>query len=142
MNAIKMVSCAVVASVVGLAGCQGGPSGSARGEGASVKAPKMANGEQPIVQTGITEADRAFAASKEPLTSDGARLYVNGMGCPLCASALDLQLKRVQGVDAATVDLSKGQVDVALSGKSRPSPQRLADAVADAGFTLVKVEPR
>jgi copper chaperone CopZ len=101
---------------------------------------KAAPVEKPIVQQGITAADLAKVESTEPITADAATLWVNGLGCPLCATAIDLQLKRVPGVASAKVDLSVGRVDVMLTGKTRPSPARLRDAVKDAGFTLVKID--
>lgn len=89
-----------------------------------------------------TESDTAFIKSTEPLPAGSALLWVNGLGCPLCATNVDKQLVRVEGVQSVSVDMSNGTVLLGLSGKSRPSPARLADAVADAGFTLVKVETR
>ncbi len=90
----------------------------------------------------VTDADRALAASKEPITADSAVLWVNGLGCPQCATNIDLQLERVVGVKTTNVDLSNGKVTVGLAGNNRPSPARLGKAVADAGFTLVKVEAK
>lgn len=95
--------------------------------------------ENAIVHT-VTDEDRALAASKEPITADSAILWVNGLGCPQCATNIDLQLERVIGVKSTNVDLSNGKVTVGLAGNNRPSPARLGKAVHDAGFTLVKVE--
>lgn len=78
----------------------------------------------------------------EPLDAPAATLWVNGLGCPLCATNIDAQLKRVKGIEQATVNLGAGTVAITMPGKTRPSPQRLADAVADAGFTLVRIEPK
>jgi copper chaperone CopZ len=89
-----------------------------------------------------TAADIAMTKSTEPLSTTVATLYVNGMGCPLCATNIDLQLERVKGVQTVNVDLGVGKVDLTLGGKERPSPARLARAVEDAGFTLVKIETR
>ena len=90
-----------------------------------------------------TEADLATTRGKHSIASDNATLWVNGLGCPLCASNIDKQLIRVSGVSKVNVDLSDGRVDLAFkSGSTHPSPARLADAVADAGFTLVKVEEK
>lgn len=90
----------------------------------------------------VSDADVAATLSTQPLTGSMATLYVNGLGCPLCATNIDLQLKRVKGVEVTKVDLSTGKVDLAMVGPSKPSPKRLHDAVADAGFTLVKIESR
>lgn len=89
----------------------------------------------------VSAADIASAKSTAPIAGDRATLYVNGLGCPLCASNIDRQLERVKGVDTVAVDLSVGKVDIAFKpGAERPSPARLGEAVEDAGFTLVKVE--
>ncbi len=97
--------------------------------------------ENPINHV-ATEADLAATRSKEPLKGEAATLWVNGLGCPLCATNIDMQLHRVKGIANTNVDLSTGKVDLVFVGADRPSPQRLADAVADAGFTLVKIETR
>jgi copper chaperone CopZ len=95
--------------------------------------------ENAIVHT-VSDEDRALAASKDALPEGPTVLWVNGLGCPQCASNIDLQLKRVRGVRDVRVDLSVGKVTLNVAGASRPSPARLGDAVADAGFTLVKIE--
>jgi copper chaperone CopZ len=89
-----------------------------------------------------TAAERAAAHSRDPLTGDTAVLYVNGLGCPLCATNIDKQLMRLPGVSGVQVDLSDGKVTLAMGGKERPSPHQISEAVEDAGFTLVKVEQR
>jgi copper chaperone CopZ len=89
-----------------------------------------------------TGADIAAAHSDTPLTADTAVLYVNGLGCPLCATNVDKQLVRLAGVKRADVDLSAGVVTIGLAGEDRPSPAALAAAVEDAGFTLVRIETR
>ncbi len=96
---------------------------------------------EPVVHE-VTESDRALAASKAPLEAEEVVLYVNGMGCPLCATNIDLQLERVPGVRGVKTDLSAGTVRVTLGGAKRPSPAALGEAIEDAGFTLVKVVPR
>ncbi len=78
----------------------------------------------------------------EPVTSDTVWLGVDGMGCPMCASGVDLVLQGVQGVERAEVDLGKSGVLVTLTGDDRPSKRRLAQAVHDSGFTLTTIEPR
>lgn len=87
----------------------------------------------------VTEQDKAFAASSESIKADTALLYVNGMGCPLCASNIDLQLMKVRGVKHVNVDLGVGTAHIEFVSDSRPSPAMLGHAVEDAGFTLVKI---
>ena len=115
------------------AGCSTGGSGSAAAE------PQY---EEGAVVHQTAQADLDQLKSKEPLSASRADLWVNGMGCPLCATNIDMQLKRVKGVSEAKVDLGAGKVSIELAGENKPSPARLADAVADAGFTLVKIESR
>lgn len=95
--------------------------------------------EKPINHI-VTDEDKAAAKSKTAITTDGALLWVNGLGCPLCASNIDRQLKRVRGVKAINVDLGVGVVKLNLVQGRQPSPYTLGEAVEDAGFTLVKVE--
>jgi copper chaperone CopZ len=96
----------------------------------------------PIVHA-VSPEDAAAVRSEAPLRADRVVLWVNGLGCPLCASNIDKQLARVDGVQAIAVDLSQGKVTLTLKpGAAHPSPARLSDAVEDAGFTLVKVEVR
>ena len=90
----------------------------------------------------VTPADEAATHSREPVTGREAVLYVNGLGCPLCATNIDRQLERLPGVAGVQVDLSVGKVTLAFEGDRRPSPHQISEAVEDAGFTLVKVEER
>lgn len=96
-------------------------------------------GEQYVEYT-VTDADKAAVKSKNPLTTNEAVLVVNGLGCPQCASNVDIQLVRLPGVDRADVDLSMGTVTITMSGKDRPTPNQINEAVLDAGFTLVRVQ--
>lgn len=115
-------------SVVSISGCSGGR---AAGE------PQY---EEGAVIHQATAADLEAVKSKEPLAANQALLYVNGLGCPLCATNVDVQLKRIKGITDAKVDLGAGTVLIDMPGQTKPSPKRLADAVEDAGFTLVKIE--
>ncbi len=94
-------------------------------------------------EDGIQEAaDGVEVVSTTPIESQTATLVVHGMGCPLCASNVDLQLARVKGVEKVSVDMSSGRVEVALAEapKSRPSRAALTQAIKDSGFTLVRIE--
>lgn len=97
--------------------------------------------EKPITHS-VTPDDLALVQSKQPLSTSAATLYVNGLGCPLCASNLDKQLVRVRGLNVENIDLSVGKVNVTFTGDKRPAPFNLAHAVEDAGFTLVKIESK
>lgn len=126
MNQVLWISIALVAGV--MSGC-----------GAN-----KANGteENAVVHTATPE-QRAAAKDTTPIAADKVTLFVNGLGCPQCATNIDLQLKRIRGIDTAYVDLGSGTVLLDLRpGGTHPSPARLASAVEDAGFTLVKIEAR
>ncbi len=112
-------------SLFGILGCQ--------------SAQKM---EENVINHEVTVEERRAASSTTPIEASSVVLYVNGMGCPLCASNIDRQLKMVGGVARVGVDLSIGRVEVQLKDSGRPSPYMLGEAVRDAGFTLVKVETR
>lgn len=87
-----------------------------------------------------TEADAAALLDKRQITTEWATLYVNGLGCPQCASNIDLTLAKVEGVKWIYVDLGHGVVQLQFEGNGqRPSPFKLMDKVTDAGFTLVKI---
>jgi copper chaperone CopZ len=89
-----------------------------------------------------TASERVAATSREPIRADHVTLYVNGLSCPLCATNVDRQLERLPGVGNVNVDFSSGEITLTLSGERRPSPHQIGEAVADAGFTLVKLETR
>lgn len=95
--------------------------------------------ENAIIHT-VTPEDVAATRSKAPIQAESVVLWVNGLGCPQCASNIDKQLLRMTGVKSVYVDLSNGKVTMDLRPQARPSPYRLSEAVADAGFTLVKIE--
>ena len=111
-------------------GCSSGPASSGEhGE------------ESAVVHTG-TPADLDRVRSTKPIVEREVVLYVNGLGCPLCARNIDLQLTRAPGVTDVRTDLSLGTITLSLDGKSKPTPAKFEHAVEDAGFTLVKIETR
>ncbi len=120
-----------------------------RGAAALIAAAALAGGcasggageyEENAIVHQVSKEDEAFAKSKTPIDASRVTLWVNGLGCPLCATNIDRQIERVKGVQAIAVDLSSGRVGVDLRPGARPSPWDFWDAVDAAGFTLVKVE--
>ena len=98
--------------------------------------------QHPVVHE-VSDADKETAHGTAPIAADSVVLWVNGLGCPLCATNIDKQLERVKGVGSVSVDLSNGKVQLGFKpGAVHPSPAVLGEAVEDAGFTLVKVENR
>ncbi len=80
------------------------------------------------------------AGDDQPIKTDTATLHVKGMSCPLCASGIDKQLRRLPGVSRVTSDLGSGKVKVTLVGEQRPTARQLSQAVEDSGFTLDRIE--
>ncbi len=85
-----------------------------------------------------TLGDGAADAS-ETWIQDQAEMVVYGLSCPLCATNLDGQLERIEGVQRAEIDLDSGRVTVTLAPDAQVSSTTLRQAVADAGFTVQSI---
>jgi copper chaperone CopZ len=136
-----VVTIAAFVTVVG--GCGGGVQVARPADVPAVDmsgAVKVEQGGEMVWQHAPTEADSAALLDKKPIDTRWATLYVNGLGCPQCATNIDLTLAKTGGVSWMYVDLGHGVVQMQLdqAGK-RPSPFELKNKVADAGFTLVKI---
>ncbi|MBL0871571.1 MAG: heavy-metal-associated domain-containing protein [Phycisphaerales bacterium] len=128
----------VAVSVVGLmvlGGCAGSRAGGSGGGGSVAGNPD----ENAVMHT-VTAADLASAKGSTPVASKDVVLWINGMGCPQCVTNVDLQLERIDGAKDVRVDLANGKVAVRFEKEPRPTPDRIAKAVSDAGLTLVKIE--
>lgn len=91
-------------------------------------------------QSGQTTAPAQSAAAA---TADAPKaiLHVKGMSCPLCAHAIDVQLRRLPGVTQVKIDLGSGQVTASLAQGARPTDDQFAQAIRDSGFTLDRIVP-
>jgi copper chaperone CopZ len=69
-----------------------------------------------------------------------ATLWINGMACPQCSYNVDLQLKKVDGVQRVKVDMLTGKVTAYLSPTAPPTREQLTDAIDNTTFTLVRLE--
>lgn len=78
--------------------------------------------------------------SKRDKIQPDVTLIAHGMSCPLCATNLDKQMLKIEGVNEVFVDLSTGEIIVDVDEQNRPSNETLADAVRESGFTLVSVQ--
>ncbi len=114
-------------------GCAGQRTAASGGE--SVTAPTATTAT-------AVEGTRIPVDSTQPIEADAVTLAVKGLSCPQCASNIDRTLKRIDGVRFIEVDLAAGEVNLALGGKMRPSPARLSQAVAEAGFSIDSVVAR
>src|SRR5580765_6642807 len=77
-----------------------------------------------------------------PIDGEGADIDVAGLGCPQCATNVDLQLLHVPGVAKVEVDLGLGQIDVTFGNGRHPSRRALAQAVVDSGFTVLMIDAK
>lgn len=66
-------------------------------------------------------------------------LWIEGMGCPMCATNVEYELEELGGVADARINLKLGTAYVTLAGATRPTREELATAVADSGLTLSKI---
>ena len=69
-----------------------------------------------------------------------ATMWVHGMGCPQCSYNVDLQLKKVAGVEDVKVDMSSGRVQAFLSPGNLPTREQLTKAIEQTTFTLVRLD--
>ncbi len=93
------------------------------------------------VLMGAAQAARAETKDTAPPDEKPAVwLYAQGLSCPLCAHNLEAQLKRVPGVARVVIDLGEGRAAVWFKPGAAPTDKRLAQAVADSGFTFLRQE--
>lgn len=76
---------------------------------------------------------------EDPIPARSVDISALGLSCPLCAHNLDKQLKMIEGVTSADVDLSTGQVRVAFAETACVTPQQLITSVKDAGFSVSRI---
>ena len=89
-----------------------------------------------------TDAHAAAGDMNAPIEASGAVIAVRGLSCPKCATGLDQQLAKIDGVRKVNVDLSSGDITVDFDLHPRPTRAQLARAVHDSGVTLVSITPR
>ena len=76
------------------------------------------------------------------IDADSATLVVRGLSCPKCAYNVNLQLGKVDGVGETHIDMGAGEVKVNFSplAARHPSRAQLAQAITDAGFTVLDIK--
>ena len=114
MRLIHFACASCVFVLCTIVGCQSAPSATA--DSSAVVAP-AAKADQPV-----------------------ATLWINGMACPQCSYNVDLQLKKVDGVEQVKVDMLTGKVLAYLSRSHPPTREQLTQAIADTTFTLVRLD--
>jgi copper chaperone CopZ len=89
-----------------------------------------------------TEMSKSTGDDLDLSSVQEAVMTVHGLSCPLCSNNLDGQLRQIDGVEAATIDLKTGAVTVELREGHAVTTQKLAAAVKEAGFTFKGIEPK
>lgn len=77
------------------------------------------------------------AASPHAVVPSGERLVklnVMGMDCPICVFGIENALKKVPGVQTASVDYGRREAAIYLYAKAATQPEELIKAVASAGY--------
>ena len=93
------------------------------------------NAAQPAALPGAASVDPGPAQ----LGPGRYALDVLGMSCPKCISNIDLQMARIAYVSNIQVDMQHGTVSFTVAEGGQVDRAALAEAVADAGFTLAGV---
>ncbi len=97
-----------------------------------------------LVGCGSTETRAPEAAVVTSLGSSdgasGAKMRVDGLGCPMCAESISILMDNVDGVTDSRVDLSNGVVNVALDTSVDVRGEDLRRAIDDGGFTFRSIE--
>lgn len=93
--------------------------------------------------TAPAQDNLAMTDINAPIDADAAVITVRGLSCPKCATGVDQQLAKIDGVDTVDVDFATGAIDVTFDAlHQRPTRAQLAKAIEDSGFTLVSITPR
>ena len=86
---------------------------------------------------GIASAPHAQAQNK--IEYPDVTIVVDGLACPFCAYGLEKKLKKLEGVEALTVDMKEGQVQIKLKEGATVTEEQISEAVTDAGFTVTEI---
>ena len=114
----------VAAGMFVLAGCGGAASTGTR---------SMSGPSHDVAAGAMTDSASASEANV-------ATMWIRGMACPQCSYNVDLQLKKVPGVERVKVDMLTGQVQAWLSPTSPPNREQLEKAIENTTFTLVRLD--
>ena len=80
------------------------------------------------------------APAVEPASASAVTLWVEGFGCPMCATNLEYELEEIAGVMDATIDLERGTASVLLAKGESPSASQYRRAAEDSGLSLTRIE--
>jgi copper chaperone CopZ len=95
-----------------------------------------ANAPASVAGVVSADTDAALASASE------ATLWIEGAGCPKCATNADLELSEVPGVASARTNLALGAVEVRFEDSPKPTSAQLDRAITNAGLRLVRIGAR
>ncbi|SRR5579885_3237763 len=70
------------------------------------------------------------------------RVFIRDMNCQSCSESLAGSLKRMPGVEEASIDYAKGTVALKLASENRLGPEQIWDSIKRVGFTPGETEVR
>ena len=86
---------------------------------------------------GMAAAPQAQAQNR--IENPDITIAVNGLACPFCAYGLEKKLKKLDGVEALSVQMEEGRVQMKLKEGATVTEEQILEAVADAGFTVTEI---
>ena len=92
-----------------------------------------------FVATLMTAALAPQAKAQNKIEYPDVTIAVDGLACPFCAYGLEKKLKKLDGVEALTVDMEEGQVQMKLKEGVTVTEEQIYEAVTDAGFTVTEI---
>jgi copper chaperone CopZ len=101
----------------------------------SIVAMGCASTQQGASPSASSDSVSTGAMSDKPV----AVMVIHGMACPQCSYNVDLQLKKVPGVEKVAVNMALGRVEAWLSPSNPPTRQQLTKAIEETTFTLVSL---
>ena len=87
----------------------------------------------------MTAALAPHAQAQNKIENPDVTIAVNGLACPFCAYGLEKKLKKLDGVEALTVDMKEGPVQMKIKEGAPVTEEQISEAVTDAGFTVTEI---
>ncbi|MCH7848118.1 MAG: cation transporter [Planctomycetes bacterium] len=96
--------------------------------------------QQSASMQGQGQVDLAAVDDEAMPTGPVATMWIKGMACPFCATNLEGQLEKIEGIKKIIIDLGTGKVVMVLDSTTPATKEAMAKAVDNSGFTLDRIE--
>ncbi|MCH8261176.1 MAG: cation transporter [Planctomycetes bacterium] len=96
--------------------------------------------QQSASMQGQDQVDLAAVDDEAMPTGPVATMWIKGMACPFCATNLEGQLEKIEGIKKIIIDLGTGKVVMVLDSTTPATKEAMAKAVDNSGFTLDRIE--